>query len=297
MQQDFYAQIAGNKRRTVFLLLTFSALVIALSSAVGVVALELDIYSAGILGFLISFVYAMISFYASDKIALMSSGAKEVSKQQAPELYRLVENMAITSGLPVPKVYIIDDESPNAFATGRDPEHASVAFTTGLLRKLDKVELEGVVAHEMSHIKNYDIRVMTIVVVLVGLIALLSDLLIRLPMYRSREKDGNATLIAFLVGLVLGLLSPLLAELIRLSVSRTREYLADASGVMLTRHPDGLISALQKISSSEAPLKRANRATAHLYIASPFKGKGVFRKLFSTHPPVEDRIARLRQMM
>jgi heat shock protein HtpX len=297
MQQDFYGQIAGNKRRTLFLLFIFSFLVIALSAALGVVALELDIYSAAILGFLISFIYAMTSFYASDKIALMSSGAKEVTKQQAPELYRLVENMAITAGLPVPKVYIIEDESPNAFATGRDPEHASVAFTTGLLRKLDKVELEGVVAHEMSHIKNYDIRVMTIVVVLVGLIALLSDLLIRLPMYRSRDNKNNAAVIAFLVGLVLGLLSPLLAELIRLAVSRTREYLADASGVMLTRHPNGLISALEKIASSNIPLKHANRATAHLYISSPFKKGGFFRGLFSTHPPTEERIARLRQMM
>lgn len=297
MKGDFYAQIASNKRRTAFLLIIFASIVVVLAWALGVGALGLDAYSAAILGFVISFIYAFISYFASDKVALMTSGAKEVTKQQAPELYRLVENVAITAGIPVPRVYVIEDDSPNAFATGRDPKHASVAFTTGLLRRLDKVELEGVVAHEISHIKNYDIRIMTIVVVLVGLIVLLSDLLIRLPAHRSNEKGGQITLIAFLIGLVLGLLSPLLAQLIQLSVSRTREYMADATGVSLTRHPDGLISALQKIASSDTKLKHANHATAHLYISSPFKQSGFFSRIFSTHPPVEDRIARLKQIM
>lgn len=297
MKGDFYAQIASNKRRTAFLLVIFTGIVVVLAWALGVGALGLDTYSAAILGFAISFVYAFISYFASDKVALMTSGAKEVTKQQAPELYRLVENVAITAGIPVPRVYVIEDDSPNAFATGRDPKHASVAFTTGLLRRLDKVELEGVVAHEISHIKNYDIRIMTIVVVLVGLIILLSDLLLHLPGRRSNEKEGGAALIAFLVGIVLGLLSPLLAQLIQLSISRTREYMADATGVSLTRHPDGLISALQKISSSNTKLKRANHATAHLYISSPFKQGGAFSRMFSTHPPVEERIARLKQIM
>lgn len=295
MQGDFYAQIASNKRRTMLLLVLFSAIALALTWALGVGALDLPPATAAFLGFAITFVYSMISYFASDKVALMSAGAKEVNKAQAPELYRLVENVAITAGLPMPRVYVIEDDSPNAFATGRDPKHSSVAFTTGLLRRLDKTELEGVVAHEMSHIKNYDIRVMTIVVVLVGLIVLLSDILIRMPMRRSSSDDrGNAGAIAFLIGIVLGLLSPLIAQFIQLAISRTREYLADASGVALTRHPDGLISALQKISASNTPLKHANRATAHLYISNPFKNASRF---FSTHPPVEDRIARLRQMM
>lgn len=299
MKGDFYGQITGNKVRTNILLFVFFVLVLALAWFVGVSGFGLDAYSAAILGFAISFTYAMISYFASDKVALMSSGAKEVTKAQAPELYRLVENLSITAGLPMPKVYVIDDESPNAFATGRDPEHASVAFTTGLLKRLNKVELEGVVAHELSHIKNYDIRVMTIVVVLVGLIVLLSDLLIRLPLLRggNNERGGNVALIAFIAGIVLGLLSPLIANMIRFAVSRTREYLADASGVQLTRYPEGLASALEKISSANVPLKRANHATAHLFISNPFKEKGFFSRMFSTHPPAEDRIKRIRGMM
>lgn len=299
MKGDFYGHIQGNKWRTRILLAIFFLFTLVLAWIVGIVGLGLDGYSAAILGFIISFVYAMISYFASSKIALMTAGAKEVDKSKAPELYRLVENLCITAGLPMPKVYVIDDESPNAFATGRDPGHAAVAFTTGLLKRLDKNELEGVIAHELSHIKNYDIRVMTIVVVLVGLIALLSDILIRLPMSRSsnNSKGSGATLAIFLVGVLLGLLSPVIAHLIRFAVSRSREYLADASGVQLTRYPEGLASALEKISSADVPLRRANHATAHLYISNPFKKGGFMNRLFSTHPPAEDRIKRIREMM
>lgn len=292
-----YSAIDSNKRKTGLLLVLFFFFSATLVYFLGVSYFALDTYSAFVFGFVFSTGYALLSYYASGKIALMSSGAKEIQKSDAPELWRLVENLSITAGIPMPKVYIINDPSPNAFATGRDPEHSAVAFTTGILQLLDKKELEGVVAHELSHIKNYDIRVMTVVVVLVGLVVLVSDLLIRAPMMRSNDSKGSGPqAIAFMVGLVLGLLSPLFAQVIQLAVSRTREYLADASGALLTRYPEGLASALRKISQSNVPLKRANHATAHLFISNPFKTKG-FNKLFSTHPPVEDRIARLNEMM
>lgn len=292
-----YKAIDSNKRKTGLLLVLFFFFAMTLVYLLGVSFFQLDTASAFILGFAFSTVYALISYYASDKIALMTAGAKEIEKRDAPELWRLVENLSITAGIPMPKVYIINDPSPNAFATGRDPKHSAVAFTTGLLNILDKKELEGVTAHEISHIKNYDIRVMTVVVVLVGLVVLISDLLIRAPLFRSDEnRGGGAQVIAFIVGIVLGLLSPIFAQIIQLAVSRTREYLADASGALLTRYPEGLASALSKISSSDIPLKSANHATAHLFISNPFKAKGL-TKLFSTHPPVEDRIARLREMM
>ncbi len=258
-----------------------------------------DTYTAIIGATLFTTVYALISYYFSDQIALMTSGAKPIQKRDAPELYNLVENLCIASGQPTPAIYIIPDESPNAFATGRDPQHASIAVTSGLLRILDKQELEGVIAHELSHINNYDIRIMTIVVVLVGAIMLLSDLLLRGHLFSgSNRREGNAAVL-LLIGVALAILSPLLAEIIKLAVSRQREYLADASGALLTRYPEALATALEKIAQGSAmkPMHNPNHATAHLFISSPFRGtKSWLSQLFSTHPPTEERVKRLRGM-
>ena len=232
-------------------------------------------------------------------MVLTISRAKEVDKQTNLELYRLVENLSITAGLPMPKIYIIDDSAPNAFATGRDPKHAVICVTKGLLDKLDKQELEGVLAHEFSHIGNYDIRLQTIIVILVGLVALLSDWFIYLRFFG--DDDNNSNWIFVLVGIVLALLSPLIASLIQLAISRKREYLADADSALLTRNPDGLARALEDISKDKEPLEVANKATAHLYIANPLKDhegskRGKLSGLFDTHPPVEDRVKALRDM-
>lgn len=283
------------------LIAIMTAVIIGLSYIFGVLN-NVDPATTIIIGTMFSTVYALISYYASASIALASSGAKQIQKSDAPELWNLVENLCIANGQPMPKVYVINDPSPNAFATGRDPEHAAIAFTTGLVSILDRKELEGVAAHELSHIKNYDIRVMTIVVVMVGAVMLITDMLLRgghLFGGRDNKNAGGAAVVLLLVGLVLAILSPLFAQLIQLAVSRSREYLADASGALLTRYPEGLASALQKISSVNQPLTRANHATAHLFISSPFGGgkkHGFWRELFSTHPPVEDRIAKLMNM-
>ena len=249
---------------------------------------------------------SLISYYFSDSITLALSKAKQIDRKSAPELFKIVENLTIAAGIPMPKVYIIEDSAPNAFATGRDPKHAAMCFTTGILTKLNKSELEGVAAHELSHIGNYDIRVMTLVVVLVGTITLLADWFLRASFFGERKKSneresGNLGAIFMVIGLVLAILSPIIATLIKLAVSRQREYLADASGALLTRYPEGLASALEKISSDNEPLEAANKATAHLYIVNPLKenseGKvGWFANLFNTHPPISDRIDRLRKM-
>ena len=255
-----------------------------------------DTYLGIILAAVVSVVMVLVGFYKGDSVALAASGAKPIQKRDYPELYRLVENLAIASGIQTPNVYVISDPSPNAFATGRDPEHASIAVTTGLLQIMEKKELEGVLAHEISHINNYDIRVMTIVVVLVGIILLLSDWLMRSFIFGGRDKKQAGVLIV--VGIVLAILSPLFAELIKLAISRSREYLADASGAMLTRYPEGLASALKKIAIHDKPLKKANHATAHLFLANPFDPHVTkkFESMFSTHPPIEDRIKKLTEM-
>ena len=241
---------------------------------------------------------SLISYWYSDKIVLRIAGAKEVQKKDAPELYRVVENLAITAGLPTPRVYIINDPAPNAFATGRDPEHAVVAVTAGLLEKLGKPELEGVLAHELSHIGNRDMLLSTVIVILVGFVALLSDFFTRSMWFgglRSRNSRDEGGGIFVLIGLILAILSPLVATLIQLAISRRREFLADASGALLTRYPDGLISALRKIDSDPNKLHHANSATAHLYFENPFKGASSgLKKLFSTHPPIEERIRALQ---
>ncbi|MFH1712463.1 MAG: M48 family metalloprotease [Patescibacteria group bacterium] len=297
-----YNEIASNKRKTWLLITIFSILIIFLFLALGIV-MEIDPILSLIFGTAFAIGYSLISFYIGDKVTLLSQGAKPIEKRDAFELYTIVENLSITAGIPTPKIYVIDDPAPNAFATGRDPNHATVAVTTGLLQILNKQELQGVIAHEISHIKNYDIRIMTVVVILIGVIIITSDILRRTMFFKSGDskKGGNIMLAIFLVGLVLGILSPFIAEAIKLAISRTREYLADASGVLLTRYPDGLASALEKISNSGTKMKKASHATAHLYISDPY-GKKItpttpwYKKMFLTHPPTHDRIAKLRNM-
>jgi heat shock protein HtpX len=299
-----YTEIAKNKRESWMLIGTYLFIITALG---WVFSRVYDNPAILILAVVISLFSSLISYYFSDSITLALSQAKEVGREQAPDLYRLVENLCIAAGIPTPRIYIIQDTALNAFATGRDPEHAVVCVTSGILQKLEKNELEGVIAHELSHIGNYDIRVMTLVVVLVGVVTLLSDWFLRFSFFGGRRKsnsEGGGQLMAIMavVGIVLAILSPIIATLIKLAVSRHREYLADASGALLTRYPEGLARALEKISTDREPLEAANNATAHLYIASPFKADtGVavgsfFAKLFNTHPPIADRIKRLREM-
>jgi len=266
--------------------------------------------SRGILIFAVFFsiVMSFVGYWWSDKIVLAMSGAREVKLDDNRRLYRIVENLCITAGLPTPKIYIINDIAPNAFATGRDPEHAVVAVTAGLLEKLDKSELEGVIAHELSHIGNRDILLATLVTVLVGVVVLLADWFRHWTFWgggrrRSNERGGGQLqLIIMIVALVFAILAPIFAYLMQFAISRKREFLADADGALLTRYPEGLARALEKISADREPLEAANRATAHLYIASPFKAGmrgrkvGFFTKMFMTHPPVEERIAALRGM-
>ncbi|HEX5429799.1 MAG TPA: M48 family metallopeptidase [Patescibacteria group bacterium] len=301
-----YTEITRNKRESWLLITVFLVIIIALGYLFAVVY-----DNQAILYFAVGFSVfsSLISYYFSDSITLAMSHAQEVDRQTAPELYRIVENLCIAAGLPAPRIYIVNDPSPNAFATGRDPKHAVVCATTGILQKMDKTELEGVIAHELSHIGNYDIRVMTMVVVLVGTITLLSDWFLRFGFLgggrrRGRDGEGGQILaILAVVGLIFAILSPIIATLIKLAVSRHREYLADASGALLTRYPEGLARALEKIAADEEPLAHSNNATAHLYFASPFKSdtKSGSRghwlaNLFNTHPPIEERIKRLRQM-
>ncbi len=238
------------------------------------------------------------SYWFSDKIALAVSGAKVASKEEYAELHRIVENLAITAGLPKPKVYIIPDNAPNAFATGRNKEHATVAVTTGLLSILDRTELEGVVAHELGHIQNKDILLMSVVAVLVGFISIIADMFLRSAMFgggRDNDNKGNPLLI---IGIIFIILSPIVSTIIQLAISRRREFLADASGALLTRYPEGLANALRKISSYGAPMQKASDATAHLFISNPFGAKKTsgLHKLFMTHPPVEERITALLGM-
>ncbi|MFN3301670.1 MAG: M48 family metallopeptidase [Patescibacteria group bacterium] len=257
-----------------------------------------------IFAILLSIFSSFFSYWFSDKIVLGLSRAKEIKKSDNPELYRLVENLCITAGLPLPKIYIIDEPAPNAFATGRDKNHAVIAVTRGLLEKLEKVELEGVLAHELSHIGNRDMLLQTIVVILAGIVAYLSNIFLRIGWWRGfgrrdSRQSGYTGLILMIFTLIALILAPIAATLIRLAISRKREFLADACGAMLTRYPEGLARALEKISADSNPLRVASPATAHLYIVNPFKGKQAIdwlTKLFSTHPPIEERIRALRSM-
>ncbi len=287
-----YTQIASNKRRSVVLLFAFLVLVGGLDY---VLATVLNQPAAFIPILIAGFVYASISYFFSAKIALTMSGAREVQKSDAPELYRIVENLAIAGGLPTPKVYIVDDPSPNAFATGRDPQHAVVAVTSGILQTLNKTELEGVIAHELSHVGNYDIRFMALVVALVSVVSLIADLLLRLSFWGGDDREEGNNQLMLVLGIVGAILAPLVAAIIQFAVSRQREYLADSAGALLTRYPEGLASALEKISDNARPMSKANSATAPLYISNPLKGRS-FSGLFDTHPPIAERIRRLREM-
>ena len=293
-----YEAIESNVRRTWLLFAGFVLIVAALGYVFG------ELTGFGYAGVAVAAVLAVAgawgSYYYSDRIVLSISGAREAPRERYQYLYNSVEGLAIAAGIPVPRLYLIEDSAPNAFATGRDPQHAAVVVTTGLLDKLDRLELEGVLAHEMAHVQNYDIRLATITAVLVGLVALMSDWLLRsmrLGRRRGSRGGGGAQGALVLAGLLLAVLAPLFAQLMRLALSRRREYLADASGAMLTRYPEGLAGALEKISADPEPLEVANKATAHLYIINPLREWGGWANgLFNTHPPVEDRVQRLRAM-
>jgi len=297
-----YDRIDQNRRNTFFLMLLFVVLVAGFATAIGIVVGLPPQYAAIVAVPVLLF--ALFSYYSSTRITLAISGARPVIKEDEPELYRTVENLCIGAGLPMPQVYVIEDGAPNAFATGRDPNHAAVVVTRGLLQKMDHQELEGVIAHELSHIGNYDIRIMTIVVVLVGIIALMADLMLRFTIYGAGVRPsnrgrsgGSAALIIYAIAIVGIILTPIAAQLIRLALSRQREYLADASGALLTRYPEGLARALEKIATDPDPLEEANKATAHLYIVNPLHDhKSFLNDLFATHPPIEKRIALLRAM-
>lgn len=294
-----YTQIDSNKRNTAILMGVFLVFIIGLGYVFSYIRGNQWIL---IIAVIIATIQALVSYYYSDKITLAISGAREIKHEENPELYHLLENLCITAGLPQPKFYIINDSAPNAFATGRDPNHAVICVTSGLLEKLNKNELQGVLAHELSHIGNYDTRLMTIIVILVGVVALVSDMFLRSMLWGERRRDdsggGQLQAILIIIAIVLAILSPIIAMLLQLAISRKREYLADATAVSLTRYPDGLASALEKISQDKEPLEAANKATAHLYIANPLHDHktGWFDGLFNTHPPIAERIKKLHEM-
>jgi heat shock protein HtpX len=298
---NLYAQIARNKRRSFTLIALLVLLAVGVVYVYGLYSGANAIGLAGV-ALVITGIYSLVSYYYSDKIVLAIANAKRIEKHDAVELYRLVENLCIGDGLPVPSLYIIEDEAMNAFATGRDPAHAALAFTTGLLGKLDRQELEGVAAHELSHVKNLDTRLTTLVVVLVGALAIIADWIMRSTLFGGlhREDDRKAGGFAGLavLGLVLAIITPIIAQLIQLAISRQREYLADASAALLTRYPEGLARALEKLGSDHAPLASATNATSSLYIVNPLRGDmaTLMSNLFNTHPPIEERIRRLRSM-
>src|SRR5256884_4344699 len=296
---NVYDEIAGNRWRTWLLVGLFVAIVALLGYVLG------EVWFGGNGGvFVLPFALAiasisgLTSYFAGDKIVLGMSQAHEVSQQQEPQLHHVVEELVIGAGIPKPKIYVIEDSAPNAFATGRDPKHSSVAVTRGLLTKLDRTELQGVIAHELSHVRNFDIRLMLIVAVLLGMAALLSDFIFRGMFWGGRGRDrGRGNPILLIVALVLAILTPIIAQLIQLAVSRQREYMADASGALLTRYPAGLANALRKIAADKEALEVANKATAPLYIANPLHDEPRFLDgLFDTHPPIQERIKRLEAM-
>jgi heat shock protein HtpX len=293
---NLYDQKDKNIRKTWMLMIIFLAVVVGIA---WVFSYALDNQMIFVWALIVSLFMNVISYWYSDSIVLSISNAHPINTDttEGKRIYRLLENLAITAGLPVPKLYIIQDTAMNAFATGRDPEHSAIALTTGIIDRLEQVELEGVIAHELSHIGNRDTLIQTISVVLVGLVALLSDWFIRISFWgggrKSNDDNSSLGLILGIVAIVLAILAPIFVQLLHFAISRKREYLADASGALLTRYPEGLASALEKISQDTEPLEVANRATAHLFISNPFKGGGV-RDWMSTHPPAEKRIQALR---
>jgi heat shock protein HtpX len=283
-----YKAIASNKRNTFLIMAVFVALIGAIGYIASLYFGEVS-FTYWIVGFAI--VYAFIQYFIASKLAMALSGAHEIQKRDNPRLYRIVENLAITLGMPTPKVYVIDDKAPNAMATGRDPKHAMVAATTGLMEIMDDRELEAVMAHEMGHVQNYDIRVNMIAFGLVSAIALLSDIVIRILFSGGDRRDVHPAVL--IVGLVVVILAPIVATMVQLAISRQREYLADASGAMTTRDSEGLASALEKLQAYGQPMRRQTTSTAHLFFNNPLKA-GFLSKLFSTHPPLAERIKRLR---
>jgi heat shock protein HtpX len=285
-----YRAVSANKRNTVIIMAVFLLIIGGLGWLAGAIY---DNPMITITVVTIAAIYGLVQYFAAARLALSINGGREVQKKDAPELYRSVENLAITTGLPTPRIFIIDDPAPNAFATGRNPRHAYVAVTTGLLEVMDKREVEAVLAHEISHVRNYDILVSMITFGLVSAIGMICDLVLRLTLFGGRDSnDRNPYMMA--VGLLAVILAPIVAVLVQLAVSRQREYLADASGVLTTRDPEGLAMALEKLKTTTRPMQRQNSSTAHLFFANPMKD-GFLSKLFGTHPPLDDRIARLRQ--
>ncbi len=297
---NIHEEVRWNKIKTYMIMSVFIFIIAILGYFLGI------LYGTPIFGFGVAIFgaifYTIIMYAQGSSIILKTTGAREVTKREYPHLFHTVEGLAIAGGIPAPKCYVIDDTALNAFATGTDPKNASITVTTGLLNKLNRQELEGVIGHEMSHIKNYDIRVMLITAVLVGITILLSDFIFRTFLWgghnRERKEGGQLFLILIIVAFVLAILAPIIGEMIKLAVSRRREFLADANGALLTRNPEGLASALEKIKGDPDPLvDKANKATAHLFISTPFrKKKGFVTGLFATHPPIEERISRLRGM-
>lgn len=287
-----YSEIAANKRKTVFIMLVFVVLIGALAWLFSLrYGSSPSLFYGALIG---SAIYALFTYFVGGRLSLAVNGAHEISKADNPRLWRIVENLSITDGLPMPKVYIMDDPAPNAFATGRDPRHASVCATSGILDIMTDTELEGVMAHELGHVKNYDIRVSMIAFALTAVISLLADVFLRMAWFRNDDRENDSQVVLVL-GIVGAILAPLVASLIQLAISRRREYLADATGALTTRYPEGLASALEKIGQVGSATKKQNSSTAHLFFANPLKG-GAIAGLFSTHPPIEERIARLRQM-
>lgn len=307
---NVYEAVSANKRKSLFVIFSF---VIFITVAVYLISQAFGVYygyeagGLGIVGLalIVSGLMSLVGYYYSDRIILSISKAHPADRDRDFDFYTVAENLSLAAGIPKPKLYVIEDSATNAFATGRDPDHAVVCATRGLLDKLDRTELEGVVAHELSHVRHYDIRLMSIVTVLVGMVALLGDWFLRSTMFGGRRsserRSGQAEAVFLVVGLLFAILAPIVAKLIQLAISRRREFLADAGAVSITKQPSGLISALQKISADHEPLEVANKATAHLYISNPFKDKvrgavGQFAGLFNTHPPVEERIKALQKM-
>ena len=284
-----YKQIAQNKRRTIVIMIIFVVIIVAIAVAV---AYFLNDWWVLLWVTLAAIIYAVIQYFAAGSIATAMAGAREITKKDNPRLYNIVENLSITTGLPMPKVYVIDDPAPNAFATGRDPQHAVVAATTGLMDIMNDQELTAVMAHEMSHVKNYDIRVSMIVFGLVCVIGLISDIAMRMMFYGNRKRDNEGSPVAYILIVLAAIFAPIAAAVAQMAVSREREYLADASAVNITRYPEGMIDALKKLQSHSRPMKNQNTASASMYINNPLR-KGFFDNMFSTHPPLEKRIERL----
>ncbi len=284
-----YKQIAENKRRTIFIMIGF---VVMIGAIAALFAWYFNDVWVAVWTVVAAIIYALIQYYASSSIAMAMTGAREITKKDNPRFYNIVENLSITTGLPMPKVYVIDDQAPNAFATGRDPKHSAVAATTGLIDIMNDKELTAVMAHEMSHVKNYDIRVSMIVFGLTCVIGLISDLAFRMMFYGNRRRDNEGSPVGYVLVMIAAILSPVFAGLAQMAVSRQREYLADASAVQITRYPEGMIDALKKLQAHSQPMKSQNIAAEVMYINSSLR-KGFFSELFSTHPPIEKRIERL----